>query len=87
MNGIVRIGDNTSSGGTVKTGSEAMIFEGLGAARVGDSVFCPLPGHGETRIAEGNSGFTDDDLAVAFHGDRCECGCTLITSLPQATAS
>jgi uncharacterized Zn-binding protein involved in type VI secretion len=87
MKGIIRISDTTSSGGTVKTGSEAMIFDGLGVARVGDSVFCPLPGHGETRIAEGNSGFTDDDLAVAFHSDRCECGCTLITSLPQATAS
>lgn len=86
MNGIIRIGDKTSSGGTVHTGSESMIFEGLGAARVGDSVFCPLPGHGETRIAQGNSGFTDDDVPVAFHGDPCECGCTLITSLTEATA-
>jgi uncharacterized Zn-binding protein involved in type VI secretion len=86
MKGIIRITDTTSSGGMVKTGSEAMIFDGLGVARVGDSVFCPLPGHGETRIAEGNSGFSDDDVPVAFHGDRCECGCTLITSLPEMTA-
>jgi uncharacterized Zn-binding protein involved in type VI secretion len=87
MQGIIRIGDSTTSGGTVKTGSEEMIFDGLGAARVGDTVFCPLPGHGETTIAEGNSGYTDDGVPVAFHGDPCKCGCTLITSLPESTAS
>jgi uncharacterized Zn-binding protein involved in type VI secretion len=25
-------------------------------------------------------------VPVAFHGDPCECGCTLITSLTEATA-
>lgn len=86
MKGIIRIGDTTTGRGIVKTGSEAMIFEGLGAARVGDIVLCPLPGHGANRIAQGNSGFSDDDVPVAFDGDRCECGCTLITSLPEMTA-
>jgi uncharacterized Zn-binding protein involved in type VI secretion len=86
MKGIIRIGDTTTGGGIVKTGSDAMIFEGIGAARVGDIVLCPLPGHGTTRIAQGNSGYSDDGAPVAFHGDLCECGCALITSLPEATA-
>lgn len=86
MKGVIRISDKTSSGGAVTSGSAAMIFDGLGVARVGDSVFCPLPGHGANRIAQGNSGFSDDDVPVAFDGDRCECGCTLITSLPEMTA-
>ena len=87
MKGIIRIGDTTTGGGTVTTGSTAMIFEGIGAARVGDVVLCPLPGHGANTISQGNSGFSDDDVPVAFHGDLCACGCALITSLPEMTAS
>lgn len=87
MKGIIRIGDSTTGGGTVKSGSDSMIFDGLGAARVGDIVVCPLPGHGANAIAEGNAGFGDDGVPVAFHGDPCKCGCTLITSLPEASAS
>jgi uncharacterized Zn-binding protein involved in type VI secretion len=26
-------------------------------------------------------------VPVAFHGHRCACGCVLLTSLPEATAS
>ena len=86
MKGIIRIGDTTTGGGIVKTGSDAMIFEGIGAARVGDIVLCPLPGHGANTILQGNSGFSDDGVAVAFHDDLCACGCALVTSLPEATA-
>lgn len=86
MQRIIHIGDNTSSGGTVLTGSVDMIFRGSGAARQGDLVICPIPGHGRTVIAEGHPGFRDSGVPVAFHGHRCACGCALISSLPEASA-
>ncbi|WP_187433276.1 PAAR domain-containing protein, partial [Serratia marcescens] len=36
MLAIVRIGDKTTHGGTVLTGSGTMIFGGIGVARKGD---------------------------------------------------
>nr|GFA74481.1 hypothetical protein [Tanacetum cinerariifolium] len=69
MKGIIRIGDSTTGGGTVKSGSDSMIFDGLGAARVGDIVVCPLPGHGANAIAEGNAGISamsKDNKTLAY---------------------
>ncbi|SDI64035.1 PAAR domain-containing protein [Pseudomonas panipatensis] len=87
MKGIIRIGDKTTGGGTVLSGSETMKFHGIGAARLGDPVSCAKPGHGRTVIAEGHPTFKDHGIPVAFHGHRCACGCVLLTSLPEAGAS
>lgn len=87
MKGVIRVGDKNSGGGVVLAGSPTMKFRGIGAARVGDPVMCPLPGHGATVVAEGHPVFKDHGLPVAFHGHRCACGCVLLTSLPEATAS
>nr|WP_222931744.1 MULTISPECIES: PAAR domain-containing protein [unclassified Pseudomonas] len=54
---------------------------------VPDPVDCLIPGHGRTEIAEGHPAFHDHGIPVAFHGHRCACGCTLISSLPQVSAS
>lgn len=86
MKGVIRIGDKNSGGGTVLDGSTKMKFDGIGVARLGDPVSCPVPGHGPTVIAEGHPTFKDHGVPVAFNGHRCTCGCVLITSLPQATA-
>lgn len=85
MKGVIRIGDKTTSGGTVLEGSQAMKFHSIGVARVGDKVSCPA--HGVTVVNEGHPVFTDHGVPVAFHGHRCACGCALLTSLPQATVS
>ncbi|HAS0844840.1 TPA: PAAR domain-containing protein, partial [Enterobacter hormaechei subsp. xiangfangensis] len=50
---IIRKGDKTTHGGSVMTCSETMIFGGIGVARKGDRVSCPIPGHGPTTIIEG----------------------------------
>jgi uncharacterized Zn-binding protein involved in type VI secretion len=50
-------------------------------------VLCPAPGHGRTVIAEGHPVFRDNGRAVAFHGHRCACGCALVSSMPEASAS
>lgn len=87
MKGVIRIGDKSTGGGTVLSGSSKMKFGGVGAARLGDPVSCSVEGHGQTVIAEGHPTFKDNGVPVAFHGHRCACGCTLISSLPQASAS
>lgn len=87
MKNIIRIGDKNTGGGSVTSGSVAMKFGGIGVARRGDPVICPVPGHGLNAIAEGHPHFKDDGVPVAFGGHRCVCGCTLISSMPQASAS
>lgn len=87
MNGIIRIGDKTTGGGVVLAGSAEMIFDNLGAARVGDPVSCSLPGHAPSVIVQGEPAFCDNNVPVAFHGHKCACGCALISSLPTVDAS
>jgi len=87
MQGIIRIGDKTSSGGEVIAGSRVMKFGGIGVVRVGDPVDCPLAGHGRTTVSEGRQTFRDNGVPVAFDGHACGCGCTLISSLPHARAN
>ncbi|MCC8381951.1 MULTISPECIES: PAAR domain-containing protein [unclassified Xenorhabdus] len=87
MKGIIRIGDKTTHGGAVQEGSGVMKFSGIGVARLGDKVSCPIIGHGITQIIEGHPTFKDNGISVAFHGHKCGCGCTLISSLGNATSS
>ncbi|MCA4823749.1 MAG: PAAR domain-containing protein [Serratia rubidaea] len=87
MKGIVRIGDKTTGGGQVQSGSEKMVFAGIGVARLNDPVSCPIPGHSPSYITEGHPTMMDNGIPVAFHGYKCSCGCTLISSLTNATAS
>ncbi|CAI8924977.1 PAAR domain-containing protein [Pseudomonas sp. IT-P218] len=84
MQVFIRLGDKLSSDGEVISVAEGMSFMGRGIACVGDKVRCPLPGHGENAIAEGDAGSTWQGRPMVLHGHRCDCGCTLITSLPQA---
>ncbi|WP_126240433.1 PAAR domain-containing protein [Burkholderia gladioli] len=81
MAGVIRVGDPTSSHGQVKQGSPTCFFMGKAVARKGDPVSCPE--HGDTRIAAASSRALDHGLEIAQEGDRCECGCTLISTLPS----
>ncbi|CAK9886284.1 MAG: hypothetical protein XXXJIFNMEKO3_02712 [Candidatus Erwinia impunctatus] len=87
MKGIVRVGDKTTGGGKVVSGSPTMIFQGISVARLNDPVICPILGHAPSRIIEGHPTIRDNGLPVAFHGYKCSCGCTLISSLPHVTTS
>ena len=81
---VIRLGDQTSHGGTVLEASGASDSGGIGIARVGDKVSCPLPGHGVCPIVSGDPGLVIDGKPVARHGDLTACGATLIAS-QQAT--
>lgn len=87
MKGIIRIGDKTTGGGQVQSGSAKMKFQGIGVARLNDPVSCPKEGHSPSHIVEGHPTMKDNGVPVAFDGYKCSCGCTLISSLTIATTS
>ncbi len=81
MPGFIRVGDSLSRGGSVLGGGKRM-FGDKALARRTDPVYCNV--HGLNRIAQGNPRIKDGDLEVAEHGHLCECGCTLLSSLPNS---
>lgn len=83
---IIVVGDSTDHGGKVISGSPTRDIGGKAIARIGDQVSCPLfyPGgapHGVNKITTGHDSVTVDDIPVAVHGGKTECGCTLIGSV------
>ena len=78
---VIVVGDRTSHGGVVITGSPFTDVEGKAVARIGDKVTCPRKGHGSvTTIATGDFTVIIDGQPVARHGDKTACGATLISS-------
>jgi uncharacterized Zn-binding protein involved in type VI secretion len=71
-------GDKTSHGGEVTGCSAISKTGGIGIARVGDLVSCPL--HGMTAISSGDAAVLLQGQSVARHGDTTACGATLIAS-------
>jgi len=82
---VIRLGDTTSHGGKVITASTTHLVGGIGIARVGDKVMCPLSGHGLNTILEGTTTYLVGGRMAALHGHRSACGCTLISSLVTVT--
>lgn len=82
---IVRLGDKTTHGGVVTSASPIHTMRGIGIARMGDMVACPLPGHGSNPIIEGSPVLSIGGRKVALHGHKSACGCALIASSPVAT--
>ncbi|WP_150801727.1 PAAR domain-containing protein [Pseudomonas fluorescens] len=87
MKGIIRIGDITTSGRAVFTGSVVVKFASIPVAREGDPVLCSIPGHDRTVIAEGHPIFKNNGIPIAFDGQLCACGGALISSWSEARAS
>ena len=80
MSKIIREGDILREyGGKVLTGY--YLCFGKGIAAKGDPVSCNQ--HGMTIIAEGSSLASVDGQPVALQGNRCACGCTLVSSFPD----
>ncbi len=79
------VGDSTSSGGTVLTGSPFTDINGMAVARVGDKAFCPKH-QGAFPIVTGDPTFIVDGQALARHGDALACGCKVL-AVKQSTVS
>jgi uncharacterized Zn-binding protein involved in type VI secretion len=76
---VIRVGDKTSHGGEVLTGSANFIVDGKPVARLGDKVSCPLH-PSETVISNASATYITDGQPTARDGDTTACGATLIAS-------
>ena len=70
------VGDPTSSGGWVVTGSPFTDIDGHPVARIGDRATCPRH-KGAFAIVSGDMRLIVDGQPAAREGDRLACGCTL----------
>ncbi|MDN7718085.1 MULTISPECIES: PAAR domain-containing protein [Burkholderia] len=82
---IIVVGDTTSHGGRVISGSDIHTIGGKAIARLHDLVDCPEKypdgkSHGINKIIEAHSTLTIGGERVALHGHHTECGCILIGS-------
>lgn len=84
MPGIIRLNDPTSHGGKVVSAAPKTKVKGVAVARKGDRCVCPLPGHTQCVIAEGDPKVLVDGIAVAFEGHKTTCGATLLSTMPTS---
>ncbi|HFK2919730.1 TPA: PAAR domain-containing protein [Stenotrophomonas maltophilia] len=75
---LIVVGDATTGGGRVITGSPVTDIEGMAVARVGDKATCPKHQCVAT-IVSGDITLTFEGQPVARHGDRLSCGCSLMS--------
>lgn len=81
MRNVIRLGDGTSHGGKVESVSATHVtVDGIAVARVGDPCSCPIKGHDNCKIAEGDSHHLIDGIAVAYEGHKTTCGAALIAT-------
>ncbi len=71
-------GDTTTHAGAVMEGSGVSTINGMGIARVGDLVMCPV--HGATVIMTGDEDYVLGGQAAARAGDLTTCGAVLVAS-------
>lgn len=88
---IITVGDATDHGGKVISGSPTHDIGGKAIARLGDEVMCPqcYPGgtpHGVNKIITAHQTLTAGGIAVAVHGCKTACGCSLIGKVNATVA-
>ncbi len=83
MKRAIRLGDPTSHGGVVLSAADSTTLFGKRVACKGDSVSCPVPGHGVCTIVEGDSSWLVGGRPVALEGHKVSCGAALISTLPE----
>lgn len=73
------VGDPTSSGGRVVSGSPFTDIDGKPVSRVTDSAICPAH-KGVFPIVDGDSTMLVDGQPVALHGSSLACGCKVLSA-------
>ena len=73
------VGDPTSSGGSVVTGSSFTDIDGIPVARVTDQATCPRH-KGAYPIVDGDNTLIVDGQPVALHGSSLACGCKVLSA-------
>lgn len=78
----VVLGDITSSGGRVISGSSFTDIDGEPVARVNDQATCPQH-KGIFPIVDGDATTIIDGQPVALHGSKLACGCSVLAIQQQ----
>jgi uncharacterized Zn-binding protein involved in type VI secretion len=81
MKGVIRLGDPTSHGGVVVSANSRSVVMGKNVACKGDRCTCPVKGHDDCSIAEGDPEVLLDGVPVAFEGHKTSCGASLISTV------
>lgn len=82
MPNVIRLGDATSHAGkVVSVRATHFMVDGKPVAGVGDLCSCPVKGHNNCTVAEGNPHHVIDGVAVAYDGHKTSCGAALIASI------
>ncbi len=80
---VIRLGDSTSHGGKVISAAGNFKIMGIQVARLGDACTCPINGHTNCVIAEGDPTHRINGIPVAYEGHKTSCGATLIATVPN----
>jgi uncharacterized Zn-binding protein involved in type VI secretion len=80
------VGDTTTHGGVVLSGSATSSWYGIAIARMGDKVYCPKCKPHFFEIAEGLNNCTDHGKPMAGEGHLTTCGAALIAVGAAPTA-
>jgi uncharacterized Zn-binding protein involved in type VI secretion len=72
------VGDTTSSGGCVVSGTSFIDIDGKQVAREGDNATCPLHKGVFPIVAGCDPNIIIDDKPVALDGAKLSCGCTVL---------
>lgn len=83
MRKIIRLGDPTSHGGKVVSATSHVTVGGIPVARVGDRCTCPVKGHNNCVITEGDSNWLIDGIPVALEGCGVSCGAVVLSTAPN----
>jgi len=79
---VARVGDVSSHGGTVSSGSPTVKAGGLPVIRAGDMHVCPIPGHGTTPFTSSSTRKANGKSIVRAGVDVCGCGATIVAGAP-----
>lgn len=81
-----RIGDPSSHGGIIISGSDDVRADGISKARLGDMHSCPLLGHGVTPLVTASNDVYTDARGQVRVGDSAGCGAVIVDGSPDVYA-
>lgn len=81
---ISTVGDKTTHGGTIISGSPTRKIQGKTVARVGDIILCPIHGKTKITIVSGRRPRTDGKH-TAHEGAIASCGAKILKSNHRST--